>query len=229
MGRTDWDKNIVKYMSPFAKYFFCPEAIRSEIYESSRHWTFERSDTMSIITITTANEIKGNGLILQTALFLKRVMHFNFIWSIAGSVQSFKSFEKLLGIKHEDVNIKLLGMIDAKSVAKELVVSEVYVHPSIIDNSPNSLCEAQLIGCPVVSSYVGGIPSLVKNGETGFFFPYNEPQSLAFLLMNLHNDKDLLEKISREEIEVSRERHNPSLVVNRLLSIYNDIIEKKFN
>ena len=46
-------------------------------------------------------------------------------------------------------------MIDSEQVAQELSSSRVYIHPAIIDNSPNSLCEAQIVGCPVIAANVG--------------------------------------------------------------------------
>ncbi len=223
MGRTDWDRNIVKYYSSDAKYYYCPEAIRPEIIHSTRIWSFKPRKKMRLVTISSASSLKGNDLILRTANILKQ-FNFDFEWRISGSKDSLKFFESILGLRHDNLNIKLLGYISSEQIIDELANADVYVHTAIIDNSPNSLCEAQLIGCPVISTNVGGIPQLVDNGKTGILYPYNEPHTLAFILMNIFGQKDLLERISTNELIVSHERHDEVKIVERLHSIYNEII-----
>ena len=224
MGRTEWDKNIVRYYSPGAKYFHCEEAIRPEIVHSKIRWHFSPRKKMRIVTISSASSLKGNDLILRTAKLLKD-FGFDFEWRIAGSKETFNFFESIIGLKHSDLNIELIGFVNAEKVACELSEADVYVHTAIIDNSPNSLCEAQLIGCPVLATNVGGIPQLVDNGKTGILFPFNEPHTLAFLLMNIHGDRTLLENISHNEIQVSHARHNEQKIMQTLSSIYSDIIK----
>jgi len=224
MGRTEWDRNIVKYYSPGSTYFYCPEAIREEIYNATTRWRYFKRDKMRLITISSASGLKGNGLILKTAKILKD-FGFQFEWRVAGSKNVFEMFEDVYKLKHEDLNITLLGFIDNNKIVEELSNADAYVHTAIIDNSPNSLCEAQLIGCPVVTTFVGGIPSLVENEKTGIFYPYNEPHTLAMKLMNLFGDKDKQEMLSRDEIEVSHKRHAPETIKDTLVGIYEKVIE----
>lgn len=224
MGRTEWDKNIVKYFSPGAKYYHCEEAIRPEIYHSKVKWSFTPRNKMRLVTISSASSLKGNDLILRTAKLLKE-FGFDFEWRVAGSKDSFKFFESIIGLRHDDLNINLIGFIDATGVARELSQADAYVHTAIIDNSPNSLCEAQLIGCPVVSTNVGGIPQLVDYGKTGILYPFNEPHTLAFTLMNIFGDKALLERLSQNEREISHRRHDEKEIMKSLRSIYAQIIK----
>lgn len=226
MGRTEWDKNIVKYYSPSSRYFHCEEAIRPEILHSDRKWKFVQHKKMRIVTISGASALKGNGLILRTAKILKE-LGFDFEWRVAGNKNSFNLFESMIGLKHDSLNIKLLGFVDANEVVNELCEADVYVHTAIIDNSPNSLCEAQLMGCPVIATNIGGIPQLVDNGKTGILFPYNEPHTLAFTLMNIHGNKKMLEEISLEELRVAHERHDEKSIMKRLNSVYLEIVNSK--
>ena len=101
--------------------------------------------------------------------------------------------------------------------------ADFFIHPSIMDNSPHALCEAQLIGCPVIASNVGGIPQLVSDGETGWLYPYNEPHTLAFLIGNLREEKSLIEEVSRRETETARERHDPKKITGELINVYERI------
>lgn len=227
MGRTEWDKNIVKYYSPNSFYFHCEEAIRPEIKNSYIHWEYKETECMKIISISSASTLKGNSLILRTAKLLKD-FNVNFEWRVAGHKDSFNKFEKLLNINHNDVNITMLGTINVNDVVRELINNEVYVHTAIIDNSPNSICEAQLIGIPVISTNVGGIPQLIEDGNTGLLYPYNEPHTLAFILMNIHNNKNLQEHLSQQEKDISYKRHDECSISNQLISIYKKIIEEYY-
>ena len=232
MGRTGWDKSIVKYYGPEnGVYYYCPEAIRQDIYDSAGKWTFNKKTMsenapMKILSVINPGVLKGSEMILRCANYLKDMMHFDFEWRIAMEILNFDRFELKTGIKHEDVNVKLLGSLSAAELAEELRNAEVFVLPSIIDNSPNSLCEAQLIGTPVIASNVGGISSLVKDGETGILYPYNEYHTLAFKLIELHGDREKLEALSLNEKRDSLERHDPEKLSHRLEEIYGDILEK---
>ena len=111
-------------------------------------------------------------------------------------------------------------MIGPQDIANELASAHMYVHPAIIDNSPNSLCEAQIIGCPVIATNVGGIPQLVKDGETGILYPYNEPHTLAFKIMDLFKEPEKMIQISQNEITLARERHDPGKLADTIREIY---------
>lgn len=225
MGRTEWDKNIVKYYSPNSLYYRCEEAIRDEIKESRIRWKYNKSKTMKIVSISSGGSLKGSEIILKTAKLLKE-FGFDFEWRVAGNMGVIQLFERKSDINPEAVNVTKIGLINAGDVVKELSEAHVYVHAAIIDNSPNSLCEAQLIGCPVVSTNVGGIPQLVEDGASGELYPYNEFHTLAFKLMNLHNDRDKLETLSKAGLAVSHARHDKKKLANRIESIYTQIISE---
>ena len=196
MGRTEWDKNIVRYFSHDSVYYYCPEAIREEIYNSGQRWKLLPKKKLTLVTITQGSVLKGNEIILRTAQILKEQFHVNFEWRIAGDIISIKS---------------------------------MYVHPAIIDNSPNSLCEAQLIGCPVIAANVGGISSLVDDGVTGVLYPYNEPYALAFRIMTMFENKSKLTDLSQNEVKCSTERHEPRKIGETIINIYHDILDRSGN
>lgn len=224
MGRTEWDKNIVKYYSPGSKYFYCPEAIRSEIYSSGKRWSFHERKTLRLLTVGNAGSLKGNEIMLQTAWLLKNQFHVDFEWRYTSSAYTMSFFEKLNDIRCKDVNINLIGRLNASQIANELANADFYIHPSIIDNSPNTVCEAQLIGTPVIAANVGGIPQLVDDGKTGWLYPYSEPHALAFKIMNLMGQRETLRVISESEQRMSHKRHNPELLAKTISEIYKGIL-----
>ena len=85
--------------------------------------------------------------------------------------------------------VDMLGVLTPTNIAAELMTASLFVHPSHIDNSPNALCEALLMGVPSVASNVGGVPSLVENGHTGLLYPDNDPFMLAGAIDLLLDDR----------------------------------------
>ena len=189
---------------------------------SSGHFTQEKK--IRLITIGNAGSLKGNEMMLRTAWLLKNQFHFDFEWFYTSNEYTFSFFENVVGIKHDDVNIKLIGRLNASEIATQLADADFYIHPAIIDNSPNTVCEAQLIGTPIISTNAGGIPSLIEDGKTGFLYPYSEPHALAFKIMNLAGNKEELEQVSDNEYRVSHNRHNPEKTAKEINKIYKTII-----
>ncbi len=161
---------------------------------------------------------------LKTARMLKEHTKLDFEWNICGT-DNVKFFESVYGIEAERVNVNICGVLSQEKLQKELIVSSFYVHPSYIDNSPNSVCEAQILGLPVIATNVGGVRSLVSDHETGFLVPANDPLMIASLIMKYWRNKDILQKISRSGSKIANIRHDPVKLKRDLLAIYNQIVK----
>lgn len=72
-----------------------------------------------------------------------------------------------------------LGEIKDESKKAEIyAAADVLVVPSLAENSPNVICEAQACGTPVVGSDVGGIPELIEDGRSGWLFEAGDSSAL---------------------------------------------------
>ena len=230
MGRTQWDRNIVRYYStPDARYFHVAEAIKPAVYRAAGSWRRREGEKLRLLTVSSADDRKGNEIILRTARLLKELLGLDFEWRVAGQRQFFPSFEEHAGIRCGDVNVELLGMLDTEQIVRELQEADLFIHPSLIDNSPHAVCEAQLIGCPVIASNVGGVPQLVEDGVTGFLYPYNEPHTLAFLIGDLWRDRERCRRISAQETVEAVRRHDPQTIACALTEAYRTILEVEKN
>lgn len=219
IGRTSWDNRVIKVINSDAKYYYGGEILREEFYVTS----IRNLPSSLVIVSTISNPMyKGYDMILKTAFILKHELKLEFKWLVFGNLSP-SFIENIVHIKHQDVNVGLMGIADAKDLKNALLNCSVFVHPSYIDNSPNSLCEAQILGCPVIATNVGGIPSLIEEGKTGFCIPANDPYQAAYLIQLLNANKKLNLNIGLQAKEVAMKRHNKQVIVNELIKIYSKL------
>lgn len=226
MGRTEWDKQVSKLLAPQAKYFHVDEVLRKDFYQ--RTWRIPSEKTFIITSTISKTVYKGLDLILRTAQLLMQHSNINFEWRVVGINKDdkfTKLFEKNYNIKSDSVNVRYMGIMDAASLCENLLQSHIYVHPSYIDNSPNSVCEAQLLGMPVIATNVGGISSLIEIGKDGILVPSNAPYELAFHIQNLCGDKSQMTFLGENAQKTATERHSKDKIVNDLLTTYSYIIK----
>lgn len=181
---------------------------------------------MLIVSVISNPWYKGVDLILKTAKLLKVNVGLDFEWAVYG-VSDIRFFENKYGIKAHDVNVDIKGSVGKETLVDALCDASCYVHTSYIDNSPNSLCEAQYLGVPVLATYVGGIPSLVEDGLTGILFPANDPYTLAGHLQAIYNNRQFSEELGNAARRIAIDRHNPDSIGASLLNIYREILKCK--
>ena len=124
---------------------------------------------------------------------------------------------------HLQEHVRFLGSLSETQMKQQFLDANVYVLPSAIENSPNSLCEAQILGTPVVASYCGGTPTLLTDGQTGYFYRYEEYEMLAQIVMRLFG-QDNFTCLSLAEMKVASHRHNREQNARRLAEIYHNIM-----
>ena len=225
MGRTEWDKGMVSLFNPDATYFHCDEALRDSFLTGTKRWTLPKDKKIRIISVISNPWYKGMDLILKTANLLKRFTNLDFEWRVYG-VRDIRFYENKYNIRAKEVNVRIMGTATKEELVDALCSSTLYVHPSYIDNSPNSVCEAQMLGLPILATNVGGLSSIVHDGETGILFPANDPYTLANLIKQLSADPERCQSLSKAAITQATERHNPENIRKTLLNIYQTILQK---
>lgn len=225
IGRTAWDKGCINTLTNKYRYFYGGEILRSEFYNTPERLQPEK---LTIVTTSSAAIYKGYDMILKTAKVLKEKIGDNFTWKVYGNVDK-TFYESYLAITHENVNVELCGVATPGQLADTLSRSSLYFHPSYIENSPNSICEAQIVGCPIVACFIGGNESLIKHGVEGFLVPANDPYMAASRIIQLYNDRELNKEMGNASKIIARKRHDKETIVTGLIDIYKEIISIEKN
>jgi len=231
IGRTDWDRNISKLFNQNVTYFENEEIMRTPFFTT--HWEKkEFGNPLKLVsTLSPGVPYKGFETLLQCASLLKKYSNLNFEWQVIGYDMTMDivnysiRYEK---ISTEETNIKLLGMQNAENVAKILKESDIYCHTSHIENSPNSVCEAMLVGVPIVATDVGGTGSIVSHSKTGMLIQDGDPYAMAGMILYLHQNFRLAAHMAAQARICALQRHNPQNNAKKLFSIYNEIIKKYY-
>ena len=222
IGRTEWDKASAYCLNPNAKYYHCDELMRKEFYE--HQWEYHY-DGKLIIQSSISNALyKGLGVVLRTAKTLKS-LGVNFEWNVYGvtaSSSTVRFFAKKYNIKPKDVNVRLLGYVNAATIVEGLLKSDVYVHPSLIENSCNAVQEAMCLGTPAISQCVGGVKTTLAS-DAGILVQPNDASVMAYSILQMR-DQGVAEEYSKRGRSVAMKRHNRELVVADLVMAYKKII-----
>jgi len=225
IGRTDWDKRITSVMSPKSKYFHNDEILRESFYKLK--WENNLKETINIFTTNGNNIYKGIEVVIYAAHLLDEI-RFKFKWHIAG----LNSNDEIVRIALKALKLKLSpniifeGKLSEKLIVKKLLNSHIYVMPSHIENSPNNLCEAMILGLPCIATDAGGTSSLLSNKKEGLLIQDGDPWSMAGTILEMKNNYEQAKEYGKNARNCALKRHNPDKIVNDLINIYKEIIEE---
>jgi len=218
--RTHWDSAFVKRLNPKAKIFFNWELLRKEFFHDSFN---QESDNLLFMGGT--NRFKGIREALL-AMDLLKSKGYSFKLQICGHGcwEQLAPFIRKNGFNIHRNDIIFFGPLDAKQLADAFAKTFCLIHPSYMDNSPNSICEAQVAGLPVVASNVGGVKSLIENGQTGLLVDRYDHTELANQVINLKENPKIYQYISHNSRLVARQRHQKKTIVERTINAYSQVL-----
>ena len=234
VGRTQWDHDHALTVNPDIRYHFMNETLRDSFYQDPV-WSYEKCKKHTVFVSNSGAPLKGAHQVVKALPIILRqypdtVVNFCGSSVMNNDLRSLIHFQgyhlylrrlvKKLGLEK---HVNFLGSLSEAQMKQAFLDANVYVMPSAIENSPNSLCEAQILGVPVVASYCGGTPTLVKDGKTGCLYRYEEVEQMAQMVMRIFACTDF-KALSTNERQVAMARHDRQTNAKRLVEIYNKIV-----
>lgn len=180
-GRTAWDRFYTKEWNPKARYFEMNETLRRDFYGTV--WSRDACEAHSIFISQGDYPLKGLHYVLKALPAILAVHPDAKVYVAGNCVVRYgtlkqklklsgygKYLRKLIRENGLQGKVVFLGRLDSARMKEQYLRSHLYVCCSALENSPNSLGEAMLLGMPCVSADVGGIPSIFTDGEDGILF-----------------------------------------------------------
>jgi glycosyltransferase involved in cell wall biosynthesis len=172
-----------------------------------------------ILSVGRLKEPKDFGTLVDALALLERG---SFVARVAGDGPDEPLLrEQIAGHRIEDA-VLLLG--ERPDVPELLDAAHVFVLASRSEGLPMSVLEAMAHGVPVVASAVGGLPELVRDGETGLLVPPEDPQALADAIARLAGDQALRERLADAAYRRLRKEFDPERWRGEHLELYRSLL-----
>ncbi len=213
-GRTEWDRGYASECNGNARYFKLNETLRPNFYE--KRWRREECIPHSIFLSQGDYPIKGLHYMLEALPIIRDRYPDVKVYVAGNSLVNCETLKQRLKISAYGVYLRelirknglkdaviFLGRLDAEQMRRRYQKSHLFVCCSSIENSPNSLGEAMLLGMPCVSADVGGICSIFTGGEDGILYEgFKIPKDRINNTRNERKDLSVgLEKVSKSLAE----------------------------
>lgn len=233
IGRTDWDEACTTRLNPKVHYYKNNETLRQSFYQNQ--WGYDRCKPHSIFCSQSTYPIKGIHYVLEALPEIIEAYPDTMLYISGENLRKKPAYLLSLYQKYLLRTIKksglenhvvFLGPLQEKEMVKAYLGANVFVCPSSIENSPNSLGEAMLLGMPVVSSDVGGVKNMLVHNEEGYVYQHDAPYMMAYYIKKIFaNTSDILEMTKRAQVH-ARKTHDPDKNASDLILIYREIAEK---
>lgn len=235
IGRTTWDKACTSQINPNAEYFLVNETLRESFYSSK--WNIEECEKYSIFLSQGHYSIKGLHYVLEALPIILRKFPETKLYIGGKNILKSDSIRQRLLKSYYDIYIKKIliknnllkhvcftGSLNEKEMCSKYLNSNVYINSSSIENSPNSLGEAMILGVPCVVSAVGGITDLINHKDEGYIYQADAPYMLAYYINEIFENKDVAISISSKARERANKIHDRKTNANNLIQVYKNIV-----
>lgn len=230
IGRTDWDRACARQINPRAQYHFCNETLREDFYEGQ--WDYDTCRKHRIFASSCAYPVKGFHYLLEA--FPEVLRHYpDATIAVTGQdltrIPAYRlgSYQKYLLrlMKEKDLlgKVEFLGGLSAPKMKAAYLEVNVFVLPSTIENSPNSLGEAMLLGVPCVAADVGGVSNMLARGKEGFVYQPTASYMLAYYIEKVFAMQDQAVSLGRAASAHAGKTHDYQTNLDDLLQIYRQI------
>lgn len=225
LGRTEWDRAIVRAANPHARYFHVGEILRDCF--AARRWSIGAARRHSIVFTNSGMPLRGTEVLLDALSIVRRSFP-SATLRLAGHFNLRRGYQRFLQQRIARAglasHVELLGALDGESMAAELSQAHVFAIASFVENSPNSLCEAMQVGLPCVAAHTGGIGSLITHGQDGLLYPAGDAALLASSILGIFESDELAVRLGESAHLAAALRHNPRLVIEQLNHAYSETL-----
>lgn len=238
IGRTDWDYSQLRQIAPKAYYFHGEELLRPEFYDPTTGvWSDTTMEPRRIFISSGAYSIKGLHILLDAAsILINEYPDLKIVSPLASGWKKSSLARMLIGEDYANCiaakvkkyklenSFEFLGRLSAQEMREQYLKCNAFVLPSFVENSPNSLGEAMILGVPCVSAACGGVLSILEHEKSGLLFPIGDSALLAQRIRTIFDDNSLATNLGKHAREIGLRRHDLIATADQYVNIYKKIL-----
>lgn len=240
LGRTEWDKAFTASVNPQARYYKLNEILRPPFYSGG--WQRDPLRRPRIFVSQGNIPLKGLHRVIEAlpaiaarypdvqvdvagwppprkGALLQPVM--NWLAEYPGYLDQ---LARRLGVADR---IRYTGVLNAEAMKTCFLQSSVFLLPSSLENSPNSLGEAMLLGMPCAAANVGGVPSMMEDKKEGLLFDPARPDQMPQAVLALLDDPAGAEAMGKAARARAMADHDPKAIAAAQMALYNQLCGAK--
>lgn len=240
IGRTEWDKAFTASVNPQARYYKLNEILRPPFYSGG--WQRDPLRRPRIFVSQGNIPLKGLHRVIEAlpaiaarypdvqvdvagwppprkGALLQPVM--NWLAEYPGYLDQ---LARRLGVADR---IRYTGVLNAEAMKTCFLQSSVFLLPSSLENSPNSLGEAMLLGMPCAAANVGGVPSMMEDKKEGLLFDPARPDQMTQAVLALLDDPAGAEAMGKAARARAMADHDPKAIAAAQMALYNQFCGAK--
>jgi colanic acid/amylovoran biosynthesis glycosyltransferase len=179
-----------------------------------------------LVFVGRLSEQKGGLLLIEAAQRLA-AQRDDFELVIAGDGDMRADIDALIKSYNLQARVRITGWIDAQRVQREILAAQALVLPSFAEGLPVVIMEAMALKRPIISTFVAGIPELVRSGEHGWLVPAGDVEALVEAMQDcLDAPVEKLVRMGEAAQERVRLRHSVDIEAAKLVKLFEGAIAK---
>lgn len=228
--KSEFGKQFSLQINPHANFYLVDNILRHSFYKYIGRWEIETCCRYRIFVAQAHYPVKGIHFLLQALRIVvhqfpgvelyiagTNIVELNYRNAGYGYARFLNDLLDEFGLRH---CVHFLGERDEDEMVQEYLSAHVVICPSISENKSNSICEAMMIGTPVIASFVDGNVDLIRHNVDGFLYPANAPYMLAGYISKIFSDGHLAKRFSIEEVKTATKRHEKKKIISQMMDIY---------
>lgn len=170
-------------------------------------------------------EYKGLGILLKAISQIIKARPVSVKIIGEDNINLWKQKAKSLRI---DQRIRFVGKVSYDKLKEEILRTKLVVVPSLWPEPLGRMViEGMSLGKAVIGTNQGGVPELIKDGETGFLVKAGEAKGLAQKIITVLKDDNLRQKIGLVAKKEAWRRFDPVLIAKKHEEFYNQVLQKR--
>lgn len=213
MEKTE-NRNIKMIFNPVNTSIFTSHSYKSKIGKKPK----------KVLFMGKLCERKGIYDLLETVpLVVKKFPNVKFMLCGDGEIANCRQICEQIGITPY---VEILGWTTGNDKVRVLRNAYIFVLPSYDEGLPVAILEAMSTGLPIISTRVGGIPDIIRDGVNGFLLEPGDIPGIADRIIKLLNEENLKQKIGKNNFIQARECFDVNVVGKQLSQIYRELLMK---